>query len=209
MSEKTRTQYPQNEQHSNRSELPVTTRRNVAKYLLGISGTVALGTYAIEYLAGVYSGGSSAGSGQPFVNGTLLVDQNGKKFTVDSLSPDGSDEATAFPEKKGGGALVEKNAATILVRFKESEYKPPTNVSGTVKGYVAYSKVCTHEGCLISERQGQNFLCPCHSSVYDPLEGAKVVGGPAPRPVPQLPLGIAKSGNLLLATGPFDGPIGP
>lgn len=50
----------------------------------------------------------------------------------------------------------------------------------------------------------------CHGSLYDPTKGASVTGGPASRSLPQLPLGIAddEDGTLLLATGPFEGPIG-
>ncbi len=199
----------QYERQPNNSPIPETTRRNAAKFLLGLSGTVAIGTYAVDYIQGAFSGGEKPPSGDIYTQGTHLVDENGKKFTVDSLPQDGSKEATAFPEQKGGGALVEKKAATLLIRFKESDYKAPTVKKDLVKGYSAYSKVCTHEGCLVSARQGKDFHCPCHQSTYDPRQGAKVVGGPAPRALPQLPIGITKSGNILMATGNFNGPIGP
>ena len=40
------------------------------------------------------------------------------------------------------------------------------------------------------------------------LHGAPPVFGPAPRPLPQLPLGTDDDGNLI-ATGDFSGPVGP
>lgn len=210
-SESTQAEQEQRErQRSEDSPIPETTRRNAAKFLLGVSGTVAVGTYAVDYLYGMFSGGIPPQTGPIYVKGTQLLTEDGKPIKVDTLPKDGSKTLTAFPKDKNGeGALVEKDASTVLVRFPEDKYKPPTNVDGTVKGYVAYSKVCTHEGCFVSERDGQNLSCPCHGSVYDPLEGAKVVGGPAPRGLPQLPIGITKQGNLLMATGPFEGPIGP
>ena len=39
-------------------------------------------------------------------------------------------------------------------------------------------------------------------------EGARVVFGPATRPLPQLPIGVDSQG-FLIATGPFQEPVGP
>ena len=48
--------------------------------------------------------------------------------------------------------------------------------------------------------------CQCHFSQFDPRDGAKVVDGPAPRPLPALPLKIV-DGKLVVAQ-PFTAPIG-
>lgn len=57
------------------------------------------------------------------------------------------------------------------------------------KGFVAFSRVCTHLGCLVEySRSKQGFLCPCHAGLYD-LEGA-VVSGPPPKALASLPLRI-------------------
>jgi rieske iron-sulfur protein len=75
---------------------------------------------------------------------------------------------------------------------------------------VAYSAICTHLGCAVFAQLNPNgeIACPCHGSRYDPAHGAAVVGGPAPRPLPALPIAIHGDGTVT-ATGPFDGPIGP
>jgi ubiquinol-cytochrome c reductase iron-sulfur subunit/rieske iron-sulfur protein len=44
------------------------------------------------------------------------------------------------------------------------------------------------------------FVCSCHGSVYDPKNGAAVVDGPAPRPLPSLGLKIA-DGVVAVASG--------
>ena len=50
------------------------------------------------------------------------------------------------------------------------------------KGYLAFSKVCTHLGCLVKfDKERQEFICPCHAGTFD-LEG-NVVSGPPPRPL--------------------------
>ena len=195
---------------------PEVSRRNVAKLFVGASAAATLGTFAVSALTGLSDAGLVSNQGSLtykniYVKGTYLVDKEGKRLNAKDALPAGQGkELVVLPEQKKGVPLEAPEAVTLLLRFDEKQYKPPTNVDGTADGYVAYSMVCTHEGCLVSGRLGDDLHCPCHNSVYNPLEGAKVVGGPAPRPLPQLPIGVNQGdGNLLLATGPFEGPIGP
>jgi Rieske Fe-S protein len=48
--------------------------------------------------------------------------------------------------------------------------------------FVAYSVVCTHQGCPVAYRDGE-LLCPCHGSLFDPAHGGAVVRGPAQEPL--------------------------
>jgi Rieske Fe-S protein len=48
--------------------------------------------------------------------------------------------------------------------------------------------------------------CPCHQSEFDPRQNANVVAGPAPRPLPALPLKIV-DGKPRVAGG-FIGKVG-
>lgn len=192
------------------------TRRTAAKWIAAAAGAVAVGVFAVDTLAGINSFAGAGASGEEpltyknmYVKGTRLVDADGNPLTVSALPAGSGKTMTVFPEKQGGGAIVSAQTATLLVRFDETAYQSPTNLQGTVQGYAAYSKVCTHEGCPVSSRKGQNLYCPCHGSIFDPLAGAKVVSGPAPRALPQLPLMISSAGELLVAAGPFSGPIGP
>ena len=76
-------------------------------------------------------------------------------------------------------------------------------------GVLAYSATCTHGACSVSEwrpRQ-QQLHCPCHFSQFDPLRGAAVTRGPAPRALPNLPLRM-DAGRLVLAGG-FSARPGP
>ncbi len=77
-------------------------------------------------------------------------------------------------------------------------------------GLVAYSAICTHLGCAVYAGLSQdgNIACPCHGSVFAPTEGAAVLAGPAPRPLPALPIQVGADG-VVAATGSFEGPVGP
>jgi thiosulfate dehydrogenase [quinone] large subunit len=66
--------------------------------------------------------------------------------------------------------------------------------------FVAYSAVCTHAGCTVAyDRARGELICPCHGSIYDPRHGAHVVAGPAPRPLPMVPVRVDARGNAYAA----------
>jgi ubiquinol-cytochrome c reductase iron-sulfur subunit len=75
---------------------------------------------------------------------------------------------------------------------------------------VAYSKICTHVGCPVAlyEQTTHHILCPCHQSTFDASAGASVIFGPAPRPLPQLPLMVDSNGYIAAASD-FTQPVGP
>lgn len=47
---------------------------------------------------------------------------------------------------------------------------------------VAFSAVCTHQGCTV-RRETRDLACPCHGSRYDPHDGT-VLQGPAEEALP-------------------------
>ncbi|GGL69778.1 QcrA and Rieske domain-containing protein [Halocalculus aciditolerans] len=192
-----------------------TTRRNAATFLAGVAGAAAIGSFAVSALTGVENAAVTGGRELTYKNiytkGVHLVDEEGNRIKADAIEEGSGEMLTVFPEQEGGGALVTGKTTTLLLRFSEGDFQEPTNTDGTVQGYVAYSGVCTHAGCSVSQRSGpnnRNLHCPCHQSEFNPLQGCKVTGGPAPRPLPQLPIGFTEDGSLIMATGPFEGPIG-
>jgi cytochrome b6-f complex iron-sulfur subunit len=64
------------------------------------------------------------------------------------------------------------------------------------KGYLAFSKVCTHLGCLVKfDKERQEFICPCHAGTFN-LEG-DVVSGPPPRPLRQFAVKV-EGDNIMI-----------
>jgi ubiquinol-cytochrome c reductase iron-sulfur subunit len=102
-------------------------------------------------------------------------------------------------------------AVVLLVRLDPRDLKEAEDRKGwSYDGIVAYSKICTHVGCPVAlyEQQTHHLLCPCHQSTFDVSDGAKVVFGPANRPLPQLPIEVDDEGYLV-AQSDFLEPVGP
>ncbi|HEX5089733.1 MAG TPA: Rieske 2Fe-2S domain-containing protein [Nocardioides sp.] len=107
--------------------------------------------------------------------------------------------------------IAKSKGAVVVVRMLPGENKPaPGRENWAVDGILCYSKICTHVGCPISlyEKKTHHLLCPCHQSTFDLADAAKVVFGPAARPLPQLPLMVDDDGYLV-AQSDFKEPVGP
>ena len=95
----------------------------------------------------------------------------------------------------------------LLIRLDAAKLDPATR-SRAADGVVAYTAICTHTGCEVVEWLADEGVlhCPCHFSKFNPSDGARVVDGPAPRPLPALPLAIV-DGRLMVAK-PFTSRVG-
>ena len=144
-------------------------------------------------------------SQSPWTRGRRLVTEELRPLKPEDLEV--GEVATVFPE---GYDTRQDVAATLLVRVPAEQLRlPPGRSNWSVDGVVAYSKLCTHAGCpvgLYADAPAQ-LLCPCHHSVFNALDGAQPVQGPASHPLPQLPLTVDSEGYLT-ADGGFSGPVG-
>jgi ubiquinol-cytochrome c reductase iron-sulfur subunit len=108
--------------------------------------------------------------------------------------------------------LEEKaKAVVLLIRMDPRDLNiQPGREDWSFDGIIAYSKICTHVGCPVAlyEQQTHHLLCPCHQSTFDVANGAKVVFGPAKRPLPQLPIAVDDEGYII-AQSDFHEPVGP
>jgi rieske iron-sulfur protein len=97
--------------------------------------------------------------------------------------------------------------ALILLRLDEAALSAATRARAA-DGVLAYTAICTHEGCDVEGWNADRRVlsCACHESEFDPADAAKVLGGPAPRVLPALPLKIV-DGTLVVAR-PFTSRVG-
>jgi ubiquinol-cytochrome c reductase iron-sulfur subunit len=101
--------------------------------------------------------------------------------------------------------------AVLLIRLRPEDFNlDPERLSWTYQGIIAFSKICSHMGCAVAlyEQQTKHLLCPCHQSTFDVTRAAKVIFGPAARPLPQLAITVDEEGYLV-AQAPFNEPVGP
>ncbi|MFE6162596.1 Rieske (2Fe-2S) protein [Streptomyces sp. NPDC056486] len=102
--------------------------------------------------------------------------KNGKK----QPPPKGEELAKTSDIPVGGGKIF-KDKKVVVTQPEKGDFK-------------AFSAVCTHAGCTVSEVTDGTINCPCHGSKYR-VTDASVAGGPAPRPLP--PENITVTGNSI------------
>lgn len=137
--------------------------------------------------------------------GQRLVTNDGKPISLSAMPPGST--AIVFPE----GDTDSERSQTVLIRVHPSMLQLPADrADWAPQGYVAYSRVCTHAGCVVGlyETTAHMLLCPCHQSTFDILRAAQPTSGPAARPLPQLPL-YADNDGFLRAGGGFSEYPGP
>lgn len=91
----------------------------------------------------------------------------------------------------GGDARVNAGPASSFAegQGKKVLYKnKPVWVIRAPFGFVALSAVCTHLACIVEYDPQKGLWCPCHAATFD-LRG-NVKGGPAPRPLPSVPVTV-------------------
>ena len=139
----------------------------------------------------------------------LTGDKQGQVIKADDLAL-GGPQVQAYPIDVKSGVIRSGSRLNLilLARFDPAALSEETRAR-SASGIVAYSGVCTHQGCPVNMWSSDNaaLYCSCHGSMYNPKDGAEVVGGPAPRPLPSLALGI-EDGVPFVADG-FSARVGP
>jgi Rieske Fe-S protein len=148
---------------------------------------LGVGAASASVLAACGGGGTESGGGGGSGNGSGGGGNGGN-----------AGGGSKKPKAPGGKAIAETSevAPGSALQFKDSG-SPAVLVHLDSGDFVAYSAVCTHQGCTVAYKNGQ-LACPCHGSVFDPANGAEVVAGPAPRPLPKIPVKVS-GGEVFMA----------
>ncbi|HET7724046.1 MAG TPA: Rieske (2Fe-2S) protein [Propionibacteriaceae bacterium] len=111
--------------------------------------------------AGGGAGAGTAGGGSTTAGGSGSSGGSG-------TSPGGASGSTVkVADVPVGGGVIMQSASFVVTQ--------PT--AGTFK---AFSSVCTHEGCPVSQISGGAIICTCHNSRFSVADGS-VISGPARR----------------------------
>ena len=111
------------------------------------------------------------------------------------LAACGADDATtgtSAPETSAGGggaggasvatADVPVGGGTIVTDDDDNVFVVTQPAEGEFK---AFSGICTHQKCPVTEVAGDEIVCNCHGSRYAVADGS-VVEGPAPAPLAEV-----------------------
>lgn len=99
----------------------------------------------------------------------------GSSETSSGSGAEGSGTSVPTADVPVGGGTIVKDAdenVFVVTQPAEGEFK-------------AFSGICTHQKCPVSEVAGDEIVCNCHGSRYAVTDGS-VVEGPAPAPLPEL-----------------------
>jgi rieske iron-sulfur protein len=139
-----------------------------------------------------------------FLSGT----KKGQVVKVADL-PLGGPQMQVYPADPKTGVVRDGSRLNlmILIRFDPAELSEDTRARAA-DGVVAYTGVCTHQACPVNMWSNERgaFVCSCHGSVFDPKNGAEVLSGPAPRPLPALSLKTEDGGPVVASS--FTGRVG-
>ncbi len=170
-----------------------TSRRNFLKYSVAVSALLAVGGIA-AISKSITDQALASGTGAP---------TSFPRFMITNISS----LRVSVPVSFNYPLDNEPNYLVKLGQKAEGGIGPDQDI-------VAFSQVCQHLGCLYGFQEtgssphcdssykapGPLGYCCCHGSIYDFLNEGKVLGGPAPRPIPMVILEIDTSGNIY-ATG--------
>jgi Rieske Fe-S protein len=120
--------------------------------------------------------GSSSSSESPAASASASESASASASASAEASSSGSASAAAgkalaqTSEIPEGGGMIFKEQKIVVTQPKKGEYK-------------AFSAICTHQGCTVSQVTDGTINCPCHGSKFHIADGS-VAHGPATRPLP-------------------------
>jgi cytochrome b6-f complex iron-sulfur subunit len=189
--------------------------------LAGLLGVSAAGASVLAACGGNSGGESGSGgtndgsggsgySGDPDTGGSSgeTTDRRSEKKPSGGRGDGSGKGGPAKTSGENTGDRTEKQASDKQAIARTSEVQPGTALEFEDSGgnpavlvhlksgnFVAYSALCTHEGCVVSYSNGQ-LACPCHGSIFDPANNARVVNGPARLALPKIPIEV-RGGNVV------------
>ncbi len=135
---------------------PTTTEGAPATNRRQVLAGTGLAVAGVALLAGCGSGSSASAAGGP---------------TVGTGNGGGGTTVPVSDVPVGGGTILQS---------------PPVVVTQPTKGtFEAFSSICPHAGCPVTQIQGGLIMCPCHGSQFDIATG-DVKAGPAPHGLDKL-----------------------
>jgi rieske iron-sulfur protein len=170
-----------------------------------------LGLALAPLLAGLARAAEEGEAAKPPAPEDRFISLTGPKKGQVVLAEDlalGGPQVQAYPMAPDGTVRSDSRLnLVILARFDPAALTDETRARAA-DGVVAYSAVCTHQGCPVNmwSKERDAFVCSCHASIFDPRNGAQVISGPAPRPLAAL--GLKLKDGVVTVASTFSGHVG-
>ena len=141
--------------------------------------------------------GVLAGVGLAGLAGVITACGAGSSSSTAAASSAASSAAASGGASSAAGANALAATSDIPVGGGKIFTGPKVVVTQpTANEFKAFSAVCTHMGCIVSQVSNGTIDCPCHGSQYNITTGA-VVAGPAPMPLPAEQIKVSGGGIFL------------
>lgn len=161
----------------------VLTRRSFLKGGLATGASVVAGS-----VASVVTGNAYAGQVTELNTGTTLPYPNKAVAKAKDIKVN---QPTSF-------SYPDADSPCQLIKLD----KPVSVGVGPNKDIVAYSIICTHQGCPTSyDVENGCFKCPCHYSIFDAEKNGQMVIGQAPASLPRILLEYDAATDSIRAVG--------
>ena len=125
----------------------------------------------------------SSGSGDAAASSEAAASSAPAGSAPASAASGGASVAQVSDIPVGGGVILD-DPAVVITQPAEGDVK-------------AFTAICTHQGCLVSEVVDNEIVCPCHGSRFSALDGS-VVTGPATAGLSAA--GVAVEGGSVILT---------
>ena len=130
----------------------------------------------------VLRGGAAAGLALPLVAACGSGSSPSATETQTPQARKGAGPLVRTSQVPVGGGKILADEQIVVTQPKQGDFK-------------AFSAVCTHLQCLVTQVADRRIICPCHHSEFS-IEDGSVQRGPATQPLPAVDIDV-KGGEVL------------
>jgi rieske iron-sulfur protein len=155
-------------------------RRDVLK-----TGCALAGAAAVVTIGGSVPAFAEPQKDAPQVGDVFVYADGPKKGNIAMVEDVAQDAAPLLVVAKDPNGAIRDGDNFQVLLYKIAKDQVPADMLGdTIDGLAAWSAVCTHQGCTMTEVHQKSiavnafgFICPCHDAIFDPTQEGKNTGG--------------------------------
>jgi thiosulfate dehydrogenase [quinone] large subunit len=159
------------------------------------AGAIGAGALAVAWAARTLSGTATTDDGIGVAAAGAAPPRTDPTLPFSPPSP------TAAPAPSGRRLTsLQQLPVGKAVGFEDPTVGPAVLVRLADDRVVAYSRVCTHAGCLVGyDQASQVLVCPCHGAQFDAAGDAQPIAGPTSTPLRAIAVEVdAQTGDVIL-----------